>query len=226
MRIVLAAAAAFAGAFGVTAAASAATITTADLVACNGLSACSVPGATVTSSPGLLQTKTVAGQQGLGVAGKTNGEIDHGEWLTVAFNENVLLDAFKVVFLYNGPEFGDKNEVGAIRLSLGDGSLLTYTINAIGENAATISSGLGLATNCGATTSSGSGCFLFSGRPLGDLVIASIAFSAKNLPTSAGNNSDYSLASLDYSEVPVPGAALLLLTGLGAAGMARKRRAA
>lgn len=190
------------------------------------MASCAVPGATVTGTGGLLQSKTVAGQQGLGVAGKTNGEIDFGEWLTVTFDKNVYVDSFKVSAFFNGPEFGDHNEEGLVRLTLGDGSMLDFTIKVVGENMATISSGLGAVTNCGATTSSGSGCFLYSGRPLGDLVIASIAFSAKNLPTKKGNNSDYSLAGLDYSEVPVPGAALLLLTGLGAAGFARKRRAA
>lgn len=226
MRRLFAAAAAFAVALAAGNAASAAAITTADLVACSGLASCMVPGATVSGSPGLLQSKTVAGQPGLGVAGKTGGEIDYGEWLTVTFDRNVFIDAFKVSAFFNGSEFGDYNEEGVVRLTLGDGSILNYTIKVVGENMATISSGLGLVTNCGATTSSGSGCFLYSGRPLGDLLVASIAFSAKNLPTKAGNNSDYSLAGIDYTEVPAPGAALLLLTGLAAARLRRKKRAA
>lgn len=226
MRKFFAIAAASAVVFGAGAAASAATISTADLVACSGLYSCVVPGATVTGSPGKLESKTVAGQQGLGVAGKTGGEIDFREWLTVTFDKKVVIDAFKLVFLYNGDEFGDYNEEGIVRLTLGDGSMLDFTIKAIAENTATISSGLGSVMNCGVTTSSGSGCFLFSGRPIGDLVVASIAFTARDLPTKKGNNSDYSLAGIEYSEVPAPGAALLLLTGLGAAGFARKRRKA
>lgn len=225
MRSVLVGSLALASILGGAGAANAATITTADLVSCSGLVSCTLADATVSGSPNALQAKTVAGQQGLGVAGKTGGEIDNGEWLTVAFDSNVFLDAFKVVFFYNGPEFGDSNEEGDIRLTLGDGSFLNFKINAIAENTSTISSGLGSVSNCGATSLGSSGCFLFSGRPFGDLVIAAIAFSAPNLPTRAGNNSDFALASVDYSEVPVPGAALLLLTGLGAAGFARRRRA-
>ncbi|MGE0407800.1 MAG: hypothetical protein AB7P23_00910, partial [Amphiplicatus sp.] len=80
-----------------------------DLAGCSGLANCPVTGATISADGGTLEGKSFDGQFGLGVAGATGGEIDFGESLSVAFDVNAVLDAFRIVFFYNGPEFGDAN---------------------------------------------------------------------------------------------------------------------
>ncbi len=219
-------AAAFTG-VGVEAGALASTISTADLMSCDGLFICNLANARILGVPERLEGKSFNGQFGLGVKGVSlsggSGEIDYLEEIRIAFKTPEIIEAFKIVFLYNGPEFGDFIEEGQILVGYADGTFGQFTFGADGENQASISSGLGDVTNCGRTTASGSGCFLFSGRPLGDRLILSLAF-AGVLDDSLRTISDFAIASINDATIPVPGAGILLLTGLGAAGAATRRR--
>lgn len=206
----------------------ASTISTADLMSCDGLFICDLANARIAGVPERLEGKSFNGQFGLGVKGNFDaggsGEIDYLEEIRIAFKTPEIIEAFKIVFLYNGPEFGDFLEEGQIFVGYADGTFGSFTFGAVGENQATISSGLGDVTNCGPTTTSGAGCFLFSGRPLGDRLILSISFAGVLSDDSLRTISDFAIASINDATIPVPGAGILLLTGLGAAGAATRRR--
>jgi hypothetical protein len=207
--------------------ASAITLGTNELDDCDGLNFCDLDGLTLQANDAnVLDGKVNAMQFGLGVlsdADVTPGEINFGESIAAVFDVASILESFRIVFFYNGDEFGDVNEVGNLQVTFADLSVVDYTINVTGENTATISSGLGAIVNCGATVLFGSGCFDFIGS-FGDALIQSIVFSAPDLPTDI-NNSDYALGEFVFSTViPAPGALLLLLTGIGGLTFASRSR--
>lgn len=172
----------------------------------------------LTSVGGTFQYKTVNGATGLGVSGQTGGEIDVNESIAGTFSTPILLEAFRVLFIYNGPEFNDPNEKASV--SINNGALSgMLTVN--GENTAVWSVPGAIVTNCGATTVDGTGCFVIQ-NPFGSTAVSNIAFTALSVP-STSNNSDYSLSQLDVTTVPEP--ATLCLLGLGAAAIVRRRRA-
>lgn len=212
-------------------AASAATITGAQLAAaCNNVASCSpVAGVAVSGAPGVLVANTIAGLQGLGVTGATQGEVDFGETITVLFSAPVVLNSFTLGAFFNGAEFADQNERGFVTAFYADGTSQQFQADVTGENAATINGGFGaIVTNCGATTNSGSGCFTFGNNPLSGRLISSIVFTAANQPSQVGNqtnNSDFILSGLEFSlsQVPVPGAIAFMLTGLAGLGAAHRK---
>jgi hypothetical protein len=190
---------------------------------CSGAS-CSLlyPGGTLTLTPvgGSLQTKTLNGETGLGVSNGTSGEIDVNEAIDGAFSSDVTLDAFRILFIYNGPEFGDPNEVAQVTVN---GSTAgTLTVN--GENTAVWSLPGASVSNCGDTTAAGTGCFLVT-NPFGNTAVSNIAFTALHSATGTApitSDSDYSLSRVDVTPVPEP--ASLMLFGMGIAATTRRLR--
>ncbi len=124
---------------------------------CFGRSACTLDGATLSTSGGSLSKKLHNGVTGFGVnGGPSGGEIDIGEKLRVEFDQARPVVALKILFLYNGPEFGDRAEKARV---VADGVSYTLSTRNDKDDAEADWSGPGTVTKCGATTASGTGCF-------------------------------------------------------------------
>ena len=109
----------------------------------------------LTSIGGTFGYKTHNGRTGLGVTDliggdPTHGEIDIDEAISGAFtlSGGVKIDGFELLFIYNGNEYSDPNELATITIN----NSLVYTFNVNGENTGLWSGGLGASVNnCGAT---------------------------------------------------------------------------
>ena len=171
---------------------------------------------TLTAEGGTFTSKTRFDKTGLGVSGGTRGEIDVNEFVRGTFSSAVALDAFTILFLYNGGEFGDPNEVAQV--SINGGSVIG-TLTAHAENSAVWSLGGGV-SNCGETNVTGTGCFRIA-NPFGNLLITDIAFTAVSAGSNLPNDSDFSLGAIEVPSAPEP--SLLVLLAAGSLGLAARR---
>ena len=185
-------------------------------------------GGTLTlTSNGNFEYKVHNGETGLGVSGPghTGGEIDVDEYVTGTFSRPTVVSAFRVLFLYNGPEYGDPLETAQV--SINSGAVVATLIPGLTDNTATWSLGGSTVVNCGPTTDTGGGCFDVL-NPFGSTLVSTITFTALLSGEDPTHNSDFSLASLDVSpirdQVPVPEPATWLLVGSGVTAALRSRR--
>jgi hypothetical protein len=125
---------------------------------CFNQAACTVEGANVSAVGGTIAKKTLNGGAGFGVnGGPAGGEIDIGEALSIDYGGPRSVLAIKVLFLYNGPEFGDRAETAQI---VADGTAFTLAVRGDANNAGADWSGPGTVSKCGGTTATGTGCFV------------------------------------------------------------------
>jgi hypothetical protein len=195
--------------------------------------------ATSTGSNPLFAYKTIDGQQGMGVTTSgdtTPGEIDLNETIAATTSPGSWeLDSFMLLFIYNGPEYSDPQEIAQVTINgstvgifqVGPADNTGFWTGA-GTNA------LASITSCGNTDGTGAGCFIIGNLPFGTTAITSISFTALTSGPGRsiqGNDSDYSLGNMQFSQtsqdvptVPEPTSMLLLGTGLVGMGGALRRR--
>lgn len=166
-------------------------------IGCFGQAECTVEGVELSASSGrLLARKALNGVAGFGVSGGAAGsEIDIGETLHVGFGQARNVLSIKFLFLFNGPEFSDKAEKASVVV---DGvAPYILSVSSSADNTAAWS-GPGTVSNCGATTSIGTGCFIVT-NPFPDAV-SQLDFGATQggqpFQGSGSSNSDYSIGSI------------------------------
>ena len=181
----------------------------------SGSKTCNVPGAALsaTNSTGgaanFFVKAELGGKKGLGVQGKVPGEIAINESVKVQFqgNDPYKVESIQIVFLFNGPEYGDRAEIARVTTNAG----ASYTLsvgNAPDDADAAWSNPGSTVTKCGKTTSAtldGSGCFLVTNpfpAPVTSLAFTAVTGSNGYLSANT-SDSDFAIgeikASVDYS---------------------------
>jgi hypothetical protein len=167
---------------------------------CFGQAACEAEGVQLSVSGGTIAKKTLNGATGFGVSGGASGpEIDIGETLFVDAGDPRGVRAIKFLFLFNGPEFGDKAEIARV---VADGTAYTLAVANKADDASAAWSGPGTVSKCGATTASGTGCFVVTNpfpAAVGQLAFSAVSGGAPFSGTGT-NNSDYSVGYVDLEE--------------------------
>ncbi len=183
-----------------------------------------------------FEKKTQSGYTGVGVSGgRTGGEIDGTEKVTGSFAHAVSLTGFSLSVLFDGPEYGDWNEIAQVTAHLSGGGSLVGTLRATGVSTATWLVG-GVSFPGSFVSSLGSGAINGGSgawdvrNPFGNASISSLDFEALNSTVcgsgACNNQSDFALVRMDVAApVPEPQTYALLSAGLMAvAFMARRRR--
>jgi hypothetical protein len=182
--------------------------------------------ATFSSAPGNFQMKSQGGITGVGVSGKTAGELDIGESISGVFSRGVQLASIRLGLLFDGPEYGDVNEVAQITAYWTTGGSQSFTLTATGTHSALwTGSGSVLSVGTGAVNGGAGAWDIFN--PFGTRQVSRISFAAltgvaASTCTSCSNQSDYTLVSV--TAVPEPQTYALMLAGLGLVGTIARRR--
>jgi len=185
-----------------------------------------VSGVTFLTNGPNFDYKDIAGYPGVGVAGGTSGpELDIGESITASFSVPVVIDYISLAFLFNGPEYGDWEEIAGVQVNAGP----SYELRATSDDNVANWTGPGTVSPISPATDIGAAVWRID-NPFGGLLVTQLQFTAIASTTcgegfSCTNQSDYSLNELGFTPVPEPGTMILLgagLLGLGARGRRKK----
>lgn len=180
-------------------------------------------GATFSSTGGPLVVDTKNGVTFLGVdSGLAGSEIDLDESLSVDFDEAVVFSSLTLGLLFDGPEYGDLNEIAASFVN--DSAL--YELRVTGLNTGEwYKNGVYQSDVTGMGTVNGGVGLWTVVDPFGIAKVTSVDFYPM---FSAGptSNSDFGLVAFTGTSVPDAGSSLALLgvALLGLAGFARRAR--
>lgn len=207
----------------------------------NGLQTQSIGGLSWTITPvgQAFQKKTQGGYTGVGITGgRTSDEIDITEVLTGTSVSNTFsIFSFQLGVLFDGPEYGDWNEIAQITAYRQGGGSIVHTLRADTTNTA-VWTGSGSVTNVAAAVLGAGAVWQVSNNPFGSFNdFTKISFTAltsdycDQTPQSLCNNqSDFTLVQLTTESGgpgtgnPAPEPASIALVGLGLLGMAAARR--
>jgi hypothetical protein len=187
-----------------------------------------------------FQKKSGGGITGVGISGnlydRTPGEIDINEILIGSASGGAFkVDSFTLGLLFDGPEYGDYQEVASISVTLLDNTVLkgtltnTYQNLLLNPDQATWSRSGATVTNVSPSDLSGGAVWTVA-NPFGDVAIKRISFTALAGACGAGltcnNQSDFTFVSMEARAVPEPATLGLLGVALVGVAFAARRRTA